>query len=207
MKKRMVLLPAIALGIGMLVAPRPAEARIMDLHAGVDAGGIVGWGATSNTPDFFQHTRGGGLGFNLGFKFLIFDASASFIQVLNGSGTVGTLTQFLVGMEFDIPVGREKLSDGKARNILRPGLHAGLGFGTPGPVDPPLDNDQVSDKGFVSHLKVAYEYFLNPFMGVGGTGLVGYHYFLGGQVVTNSQDHSSGYHMAALAQFTFHLGF
>jgi hypothetical protein len=194
-------------GASLIAAERPAEARIMDLRVGADAGGMVGWGSTSNTPDFFEETSGGGLGFNLGFKILIFDASASFLQVLNGSGTVGTLTQFQLGILIDVPVGREKMPDGKSRNVLHPGLSAGLGFGTPGPVDPPLNNEQVSDKGVVTNLKFGYEYFLNPFMGVGFTAIAGYHYFLGGQVVTMSQDHSSGYHLAGLGNFTFHLGF
>ena len=179
----------------------------MDLHVGADAGGVIGWGSTTNSPDFFEHTRGAGLGFELGLKFLIFDASASFIQVVNGSGTVGTLTQLLLATEIDIPVGNVKMSDGKSRNIIRPGLAAGFGFGTPGPVDPPLNDAQVSDKGVVTHLRVAYEYFLNPFMGVGFSALGGYHYFFGGQVVTMSQDHSAGYHFAGLGTFTFHLGF
>jgi hypothetical protein len=206
MKRRFLPLGLLAIAATLWITERPAEARLLDLRAGADAGGIVGWGATSNTPDFFEHTSGGALGFNLGLRLLVFDASIGFTQVLNGSGTVGTLTQFLLGLAFDVPVGQQKLPNGKSRAVVTPALVGGLGFGTSGPVDPPLNNEQVSDKGFVSHLKFGYEYFLNPFIGVGATGFVGWHYFFGGQVVTNSQSHSSGYHAAALAQVTFHLG-
>ena len=206
MKLHIVPLGVALIAGALWVGERPAQARLLDLRAGADAGGIVGWGATSNTPDFFEHTSGGALGFNLGLRLLVFDASIGFTQVLNGSGTVGTLTQFLLGIAIDVPVGHDKLPNRKSRAVVTPALVGGLGFGTAGPVDPPLDNDQVSDKGFVSHLKFGYEYFLNPFMAVGATGLLGWHYFFGGQVITNSQDHSSGYHAAALAQFTFHLG-
>jgi hypothetical protein len=206
MRKPSWLLGAVVVA-GAVVAGAPAaEARLLDLHAGVDTGGIVGWGATSNTPDFFRETSGGAFGFSLGAKLLVFDLSASFLQVFNGSGTVGTLTQFLLGFEIDVPVGQDKMPNGRTRAVVRPALAGGFGFGTSGPVDPPLDNAQVSDKGVVTHFKVGYEYFLNPFMGVGVSGLAGYHYFLGGQVITNNQDHSSGYHLAALASFTFHLG-
>jgi hypothetical protein len=188
------------------LAARRADARWLDLHAGVRGGGITGWGSDRNTPDFFEKTRGPGAGFELGVKLLVFDVSANFLQVFDGSGRVGTLTQFLLGFEIDVPAGDGKLPDGHPQNIFRPGLAAGFGFGTPGPVHPPLDNAQISDKGFVSHVKLAYEHFLNPFIGVGVEANLGYHYFLGGQVATNGQDHSSGYHLVGLGTFTFHLG-
>ena len=53
----------------------------------------------------------------------------------------------------------------------------------------------------------AYEYFLNPFMGVGVEGQFGYHYLVGASgTVNNSADHSSGYHIMGLGSFIFHLG-
>jgi hypothetical protein len=58
----------------------------------------------------------------------------------------------------------------------------------------------------VSRFRLAYEYFLNQFMGIGLEGDFGYHYLLGGQAV-NSPDHSSGYHLVGLGTFTFHLGY
>ena len=82
-----------------------------------------------------------------------------------------------------------------------------FGFVTPSPVDPPLNAAQISNKGIVTQGKFAYEFFLNPFMGVGGEGIFGYHYFIDGQVAANSQEHTSGFHLALLANFTFHLGF
>jgi hypothetical protein len=203
----MVTLAATAGLFALLLMPRAGEARIMDLRAGGRAGGLFGWGTTSGTPDFFDETRGGGVGFELGFKFLVFDLSANFLQVINGGGTVGTLTQFLLATEIDIPVGHTKMSDGHSRQILRPSVGGGFGFGTPGPVDPPLNAAQISNKGLVAQGKFGYEFFLNPFMGFGGEGIFGYHYFIDGQVAANSQDHSSGFHMMLLANFTFHLGF
>ena len=58
---------ALVLG-GALLAARPAEARLIDLYAGATAGGLAGWGTTPNTPDFFDTTRGAGVGFDLGLK-------------------------------------------------------------------------------------------------------------------------------------------
>jgi hypothetical protein len=190
-----------------LFAARPAEARWLDLRAGLRGGGMVGWGATSNTPDFFGHTSGPGAGFEVGARLLIFDVSANHFQVFDSSGRAGTLTQFLLGLEFDVPLGDAKLPNGSSQNVFTPGLVGGFAFGTPGPVKPPLDNAQISDEGLVSHAKLAYEHFVNQFLGVGVEGDVGYHYFLGGKVIMNNQDHSSGYHLIGLATLTFHLGF
>jgi len=206
--RRSALLLAIVLGSALLAA-RPAEARLIDLYAGATAGGMAGWGTTPGTPDFFDTTRGGGVGFNLGLKLLIFDFSTNFFQTFNGSGAAGTLIQFLLGTEVDIPLGGAKLPDGQSQNVLEPEIAGGFGFGTPGPVNPPLNDSQVSAKGFVANAIVGYEYFFNPFIAIGAKGTFGYHYFFDGDVVNSPsvQDHSSGYHVSALGTLTFHLGY
>jgi hypothetical protein len=202
---------AVVAVVGALLVEGRAEARLIDLHAGLRGGGITGWGDTKSTPDFFDKTKGPGLGFDLGVKLLVFDLSANFLQVFDGSGRVGTLTQLLLSFVIDVPVGYQTFRNtGKKRNIVRPALGAGVAFGTPGPVHPPLSNDQVSDKGLVTQMGVAYEHFLNPFMGVGVEGDFGYHYFVGGgasATANDVRDHSSGYHLAGFATFTFHLGY
>ena len=206
--KRHALPLAIVLG-GALLAARPARARLVDLYAGATAGGMAGWGTTPGTPDFFDTTRGGGVGFNLGLKLLVFDFSTNFFQTFDSSGAAGTLIQFLLGTELDIPLGEAKLPDGQSQNVLEPEIAGGFGFGTPGPVSPPLNDSQVSAKGVVVNATVSYEYYFNPFIAVGAKGTFGYHYFLGGDVVNSSsdQDHSAGYHVAGLRTLTFHLGY
>jgi hypothetical protein len=193
--------------LATVAAARPAQARFIDLYAGATAGGVGGWGTTPNTPDFFDSTRGPGVGFDLGMKLTIFDLSANFLQVFNGSGASGTLIQILLGTEIDIPLGDAKLPDGQSQSVLKPEVAGGLGFGTPGPVSPPLTDSQVSAKGVVANGSVGYEYFFNPFMAVGGQATVGYHYFIGGDVVNSASGHSSGFHLIGLATFTFHLGY
>lgn len=200
---------AVAFGLAFAGAPRRAEARLIDLYAGGMAGGFGGWGATSNTPDFFDKTHGPALGFDLGMKLLVFDLSASFLQAFTSSGTSGTLIQFLLGLEVDLPIGPAKLPDGQSQSVLKPEIAGGFGFGTPGPVSPPLTDSQISAKGIVGNATLGYEYFLNPFIGVGATGTLGYHYFFGGDVVNSSdaQNHSSGYQLIGLGTVTFHLGY
>jgi hypothetical protein len=202
-----LLVGGLAAGLVALGAAGRAEARLIDFRAGGLAGGMTGWGSSSTTPDFFNKTGGAAAGFELGAKLLIFDGSVRFAQVFDTGGTVGTLTQFLLGIAIDVPVGKAATPQGRAIDIFRPSLVGGFGLGTSGPVSPPLTGDQVSDKGVISTLKLGYEHFLNPFLGVGVEGDIGYHYFFGGQVITNVQDHSSGYQIAGFGTLTFHLGY
>jgi hypothetical protein len=205
MRRRALLAAAVL--VAALAVARPAEARLVDLYAGATAGGMAGWGTTPNTPDFFDTTRGGGVGFDLGIKLLVFDFSANFFQTFNGSGAAGTLIQFLLGTEIDIPLGDAKLPDGQSQNVLKPEIAGGFGFGTPGPVSPPLTDSQVSAKGVVVNGTLGYEYYFNPFIAIGAQGMFGYHYFFGGDMVNGASDHSSGYHVMALGTLTFHLGY
>jgi hypothetical protein len=192
---------------------RPAEARLLDLHAGLQGGGITGWGQTSGTPDFFDRRKGPGLGVAVGAKILVFDVTGTFFQIFDTDGRAGTLWQVLAGINVDIPVGNDKFQDGfergKSKNIIRPVANVGFAAGTPEPVHPPLDNAQISAKGLVSWVGVGYEHFLNEFFGVGFEGNFGYHYFIdGGQsMLVANQTHSSGYQLAGYATFTFHLGY
>jgi hypothetical protein len=210
---------ALALGLAMgaavlLAAPR-VEARLIDLHAGVIGGGITGWGDTTNTPDFFDRRKGPGLGVSLGVKLLVFDLSTSFLQIFDGNGRAGTLTQLLFGVNIDVPVGNDKfhkgIERGKSRNIIRPVVNIGAAAGTPEPVKPPLDNAQISAKGLVSNIGAGYEHFINEFLGVGAEVDYGYHYFIDGgksvMLAAPNQTHSSGYQLAGFATFTFHLGY
>lgn len=200
---------AIVLGAAALatLGARPAQARLVDLYAGATAGGLGGWGTTPNTPDFFDSTHGPGVGFDLGVKLLFIDLSASFLQVLNGSGTAGTLIQFLLGGEVDVPLGGGRLPDGQGQSVLKPKLAGGFGFGTPGPVQTPLTDSQISAKGIVANGSLGYEYFLNPFIAIGAEATFGYHYFFGGDVVNSAHSSSSGYHVLGLGTVTFHLGY
>ena len=152
---------------GLLVLTvRPAEARLVDLHVAGQVGALGGWGSSSR-PDFFDHTHGGTVGAEAGLKLLVFDLSGSFTQVLNSSGASGTLTQLVLSIDVDIPLGRRRLSTGQTVQIIHPSVGGGVAFGTPGPVNPPLDAAQISDKGLVVPARVGYEYFLNPFIAVG----------------------------------------
>ena len=204
MMKRSSVLGAVM--FAAIAVPAVAEARIVDLHLGPNAGGMYGWGTTSNTPDFFHQAAGPGFGFEGGLKLLIFDFSVDFLQIVKSGGLDGTLIQFLIGTDVDLPAGSTKLQNGQSVHVVHIVAQAGAALGTGAPVSLPITNDQLADKGFVSRFGIGYEYYLNDFMAVGGQGFFGYHYFLGGEAINNTADHSSGYHLMALANFTFHFG-
>ncbi|HVR62614.1 MAG TPA: hypothetical protein VMU50_11975 [Polyangia bacterium] len=206
--------PGLAAGVVVSVlvalAPRSAAARLIDARAGIRAGGLTGWGATSSTPDFFDSTRGAAYGFEVGVKLLVFDVSANFLQVIGSNGRTGTLTRVLGGFILDAPIGPGHSSEEKNRLILHPGIDFGFAFGTPHPVSPPLDSAQVSHKGLVTQLLVGLEYFFNPYLAIGAEVSGGYHYFFGGTIETTSdganKSFSHGTHLIGLATLTFHLG-
>ncbi len=195
------------------LAARPAQARLIDLRAGVEGGGITGWGATSNTPDFFDRRKNPGLGVDIGVKLLIFDVSANFFQFIDGNGREGTLTQVLAGVNIDVPVGHDKFQTGIDRghnkNILHPLAEIGFAAGTPAPVHLPYDNAQISDKGLVTYVGLGYEHFLTGVIAIGAEADYGYHYFTGGgkSMMAPNQLYSSGTQLAGFATLTFHLGY
>jgi len=202
--------PRRALLVSALLAaaacPAAAEARVIDLRVGPNVGGMFGWGTTSGTQDMFRQAAGGGFGVEVGLKLLIFDVSVNVLQIVKGDGLGATLIQGLLGTDVDIPVGRMKLDNGQHAMFIHTGIEAGVVLGTNAPAMLPVTNDQLADKGFVTRLRVGYEFMLNPYMGVGGEGIFGWHYLLGGQAVNETADHSAGYHIIGLASFTFHLG-
>lgn len=205
--KRGARLLGVAVVAAAIAAPAAAEARLIDLRVGGAAGGMFGWGTGSgSSPDFFRESAGPGLGLEMGARLLVIDMSLSFLQLIDSGGLSGTLIQLLLGAAIDIPVGRHKLPNGQSINVLNAGIAGGLALGTGAPVQFPIDNEQVADKGAVGRLRFGYEAFLNPFMAVGAQLDFGYHYFLAGQPINNGADHASGFHIIGLGTFTFHLG-
>jgi hypothetical protein len=103
----------------------------------------------------------------------------------------------------DIPVGPTRLPKGQSAHVIHPSIGVNFGFGTPGPVSPPLNAAQISDKGLLFPARVGYEYFFNPFVAVGAEVMFGYHYFFIDGALDN---HSQGFQTSALGTVKFHLG-
>ena len=191
--------------LAALAAPAVAEARMIDLRLGGQAGGMFGWTTTPNAQDMFRTAAGPGVGVEAGLKLLVFDASISVLQMFK-DGLGGTFIQGLIGIDVDLPAGNTKLDTGQSVHVIHTGAVAGFVLGTNAPATPPVMSDELANRGFVSRGRLAYEYFLNPFMAVGAEGHFGWHYLVGGSAAVTSE-HSQGYHIAALGSFIFHLGY
>jgi len=197
-----LLVAALALLLTGLLAPREARAdgTFIDVHAGVLAGGLTG-GGSAGTADFFHQIGGPGVGAEVGIRLLILDLSFRFMQTFNSDGRGGTISYIpMLGPTFEIPLAR--------RLVLRPGLAAGFGFGTPGPAHAPLSADQISAKGLLVMGRLGVERFFGPVFGLAVQAEGGYHYFIGGSGLVNGaeSDHSSGWQMGVFGSAVIHLG-
>ena len=187
-----------------------ARGKLIDLHAAILGGGMLGGGSGKPAPDFFHLTQGPGFGAEVGLRLLVVDLSIRFVQMLGSHGRQGTLSSIMLGPMVEIPVvdGGQDVQ-GKPRPplvVLRPGLSVGFGFGTPAPVNPPLSADQISAKGIMVLGRFAVERMFGPVVGVGAEIQGGYHYFLGKSGVANGNDHSSGWQLAGFGTLSFHFG-
>jgi len=219
--------PRLVLGVAgaasLVGLPRAARAdnKFVDLHADAIAGAILGGGSGTATTasngtskklqtDFFESVRGPAAGVEVGMRLLILDLSARFLQVFDGGGRQGTFSQLALSFVLGIPIGRGGVDElGRAlpgTTFLRPAASVGFGIGTLGPVSPPLNNEQIAQKGLVTGGAVGVEHVFGRFFSLEGRLEGGYHYFFGAQTAINSQSASSGWQMAALGLATFHLG-
>ncbi len=193
-------------GLVATASPRPAEAKLLDVYAAARGGGVLGWGLNDINPeasDFFKTVHGPGMGAEIGIELLLLNASINFTQLFDTAGPAGTLTQFLLGFDGEIAVDGRK----KPQTYLRLGLAGGAALGTHRPVDPPLDNRQVSDKGFVGQATVALDQHLGDVFSIGLEVIPGYHFFFaGGDAPANvGANQSHGMHVMALLSLRAHF--
>ena len=208
------LVAAIACVTFAAVGAARAEGRIVDLHGEVLAGAMTGRGSDKAAPDFFHQTQGPGFGVELGVRLLVLDLSVRFVQMVGSDGREGTLTLLpMFGPSLEIPLqsGGTDLIGKRLppKLVLRPGLAAGFGFGTPAPVHGALSADQISAKGLVVMGRCGIERFFGPFVGLEAHIEGGYHYLLGGEGIVNgtsASDHSQGWQLGAFGGVVLHLG-
>jgi hypothetical protein len=203
---------ALAVGIG---SAGTAQAKLLDVYGSTKGGYVTGRGTNnlnSNAADYFDLEHGPALGFEVGAEILFLDfminGTRIFDQVADSQGEKGggLFFQFLTGIDGDFAIGDS--SDPSL--FLRLGLNGGFALGTHRKVKPPLDNAQVSDKGFVTNGVVALDYHLGKLFVLGVELAPGYHFFFPGgdsnkDQSANGDDQSQGLHMLGMAFLQFHL--
>jgi hypothetical protein len=193
--------PLACLVLGVLVAAAPAHAGPLELHADLRVGATSGWGigGAQKEHDFFDQTQGGTFGFLVGLHVLFADVWIEHDQLTDGSSIHGTWTELGLGGGFQLPV-QDNLE-------LDFSFGAAFGVGTGRQISPPLDNAQISDKGFLGEVGVALEYRLGRFIAIGASVPAAWGYMFKNDVPANdTSNHYQTFHVMALGYVKFRLG-
>ncbi|MBT8492243.1 MAG: hypothetical protein KJO07_04215 [Deltaproteobacteria bacterium] len=137
-----------------------ADADLLSGTLRVQGGGAYGKGLSGDLKDeaFEEGVRGGTYGVRAGVEVFFINLWIGHDQYLDPDGFQGTWTTLpMIGFdtEFDLGAGAiipnptKKMKRGPSKWSLHLGFGAGFGLGTGQQVEPPLDNGQVSDKGFM----------------------------------------------------------
>lgn len=188
-----------ALGaLGTLVLATPAaHADVLSLYGEVHGGYSGGKGQSGALKDeaFHANADGGAYGFKVGAEVLLIDGWVQHDQYRTGDGLVGTWTQLMAGLDTEIPTGEKEGADaqgkgGYASSYVELGAAIGFGVGTGQQVMPPLDNSEVTDKGFLLQGAAGFAWRLTEQVSFGVTVpvQVGYLFKNGAEAVANDVD-------------------
>ncbi|MCE9573641.1 MAG: hypothetical protein K8W52_10835 [Deltaproteobacteria bacterium] len=210
---RSLVLPA--LGAALVLASAPAHADIFSARAEIHGGGAGGVGIGGDQKDaaYFKNAPHGAYGALIGAQILIADAYIEHTQFTNGN-RITTWTQFALGMRIDMKLGGGPALEkgGPARKptgYFEFGIHAAFGLGTGQQVDPPLDNAQITDKGFLLEARVGFGKRLGHGLRLGVTIPVSGGYFFksgNGATVNMLSTHYQGIEASALLTLGMQLG-
>lgn len=190
------LVAAVALAAPIVVSAERADADILKLFAEAH-GGAVGGKGLSGAPvdenkDFFEHAPHGMYGLRAGVHFLIFDGVIQHHQFTDGD-RIATWTQFAAGIGIQADLGDEAAKRAHKSTFVEVGFNAGFGLGTGQQVDPPLSNDEVTDKGFVAEGRLGFGKHLNKLFDVGVVVPVSWAYLLKNGFDDTVNDRSTHY--------------
>jgi hypothetical protein len=182
---------ALLVVLALLLAPGLATAEVFKLYADVGGGGAFGKGIAGTYKDdaFFANAKGGAASFLVGGRFLILDVNIRHSQLING-GETETWTQFNGGLNFGMDSGTEEEKKQFKGGYFEMGAAIAFGLGTGAQVMPPLDNSEVTDKGFMLEGRLGFGKHLGKFFDIGVSVPVSWGYFFktgGGANVMDNQ--------------------
>lgn len=206
---------AIAASMLSLAAATPAAADVLSVRAELHAGGAGGAGLAGGAKDhaFAEGARGASYGALVGAELLFVNAWVDHHQ-FNDGGLIGTWTRFMAGFDVNVDLGKPLrpagtkagAKAGRAKGYLELGLATGFGLGTGQQVELPLDNAQLTDKGFLVEGRVGAGYNLNRVMAIGFTLPIEYGYlFKSGTGVVANDDNNQ--YQQLTASFMVNLRF
>ncbi len=181
-------LPSVVV-IAVLAAPAAASADVLKLYGEAAGGGMFGTGLAGVYKDdsFFGNAKGGAYGVSVGARFLILDGNIKHHQFVNGDG-LKTWTQFTAGLAFGMDTGSDEDKKAGKGGYFEMGAGIGFGVGTGAQVDPPLDNSEVTDKGFMLEGKLGFGKHLSNIFDIGVSVPVSWGYFFKSGGGANNMD-------------------
>ncbi|HEV7558714.1 MAG TPA: hypothetical protein VGO00_24755 [Kofleriaceae bacterium] len=177
----------------VVAAAAPASADVFKLFAEADGGAVAGKGTSGDAKDnaFFANAKHPMYGVLVGAELLIFDAWIQHQQFTNGS-ELSTWTQFGLGIHNSIDLGDEKQRAAHKGPFFDIASGAWFGLGTGQQIMPPLDNAQVTDKGFLVEARLGLGTHLSKNFDFGVALPVSWGYFIkngGGTTVNDTSSH------------------
>jgi len=199
------MLRAYVLGLAILTTAAPASADVLLLYGSAHGGGMIGkgTGGAQQDEDFFQNAPNGAYGLSVTGRFLFLAAEISHHQYAFFGGetanSLRTWTEFSVGVDFDVDLGDEKMKKEHKGKFVQFSALGSFGVGTGQQVDPPLDNSEISDKGFLMTGRFGIGSHVSKLFDFGLLVPVHYGYFLKNGVPANTvSNHYQGVHAEAL---------
>lgn len=162
----------------LVAAPAVASADTFKLFGEIHGGGMYGAGTAGAEKDssFFAEAPHGMYGAEIGAELLFFDAWIQHHQYTDGT-RLTTWTQFGLGIHNEIETGDAQQKKDHKGGYFEFGGGLWYGLGTGQQVKPPLDNAQISDKGFLLEGRIGFGTHLNKVMDLGLEVPVSYGFF------------------------------
>lgn len=182
---------ALAIVIALAV---PAQADVLKLFGEVHGGGMGGKGTSGDQQDeaFFANAPHGMYGLEVGARFLVLEGRIRHHQY-RGGGELATWTQFSLGLGLSIDLGDEMQKKQHKSAFAEVGALVGGGLGTGRQVDPPLSNDEITDKAGLIEGRFGLGKHLNKFLDIGVAVTASWGYFLKNGVDTAANDVGTHY--------------
>jgi hypothetical protein len=194
----------VALLLALFVAP--AHADVLRFFGEAHGGGMGGKGTGGDSQDeaFFANAPHGMYGLKVGVRFLILEGQIQHHQY-RGGGSLATWTQFSAGLGLGIELGDEKQK--KEHNGMFAEVNAMLagGLGTGRQVDPPLSNDEITDKGGLLEGRFSIGKHLNKLFDIGIAFTGSYGYFLKNGVANDISNHYQAVQFEALGYLRLNI--
>ena len=218
LRKRAAALAAASV-VAILFSPlgtRVARADLASVYFKAQTGGGSGFGIFGDQKENSKYQNVGGLayGFVVGAELLFVDIWVDHNQFVGNGGFRGTWTKFMLGFDTEVGFGERRdasvdddgyFTGGYYANYFEIGGGVGLGAGTLEQVNPPLNSEQLDDKGFVAQIHGGAGYRFNRYVSLGAVVPIEFGYLFKQGAANNSANQYGAIGYSLLVQLRFQL--